>query len=130
MWLPKVQRPLIIGSLADCKSAIQQTACLRYVRDPRSERPTLAPQPLQLPQLPNCLPRLTLPDRTVSLRVLRLERAMDYKSTLNLPQTAFPMKADLVVREPQRLAQWQASRLYERIQFALGWFAQVLDVRG
>src|SRR5947199_2223596 len=25
--------PLIIGSLADCKSAIQQTACLRYVRD-------------------------------------------------------------------------------------------------
>jgi hypothetical protein len=32
---------LIIASLADCKSAIQQTACLRYVRDPRSERPTL-----------------------------------------------------------------------------------------
>src|SRR5947209_1116257 len=43
---------------------------------------------------------------------------MDYKNTLNLPQTAFPMKADLVVREPQRLAQWQASRLYERIQAA------------
>ncbi len=31
----------------------------------------------------------------------------DYKSTLNLPKTAFPMKAALVQREPQRLKQWQ-----------------------
>ena len=30
---------------------------------------------------------------------------MDYKSTLNLPQTDFPMKADLVTREPARLTQ-------------------------
>ena len=44
------------------------------------------------------------------------ERRMDYKSTLNLPQTDFPMKADLVVREPQRLAKWQKAGLYERIQ--------------
>ncbi|MHB8519566.1 MAG: isoleucine--tRNA ligase [Limisphaerales bacterium] len=43
---------------------------------------------------------------------------MDYKNTLNLPKTDFPMKADLVRREPQRLAQWQAGRLYERIQVA------------
>ncbi len=43
---------------------------------------------------------------------------MDYKSTLNLPQTDFPMKADLVTREPQRLQRWQAGRLYERIQTA------------
>jgi len=28
---------------------------------------------------------------------------MDYKNTLNLPQTDFPMKADLVAREPARL---------------------------
>src|SRR6266480_14665 len=41
---------------------------------------------------------------------------MDYKSTLNLPRTDFPMKADLVTREPQRLERWQSSRLYERIQ--------------
>ncbi len=41
---------------------------------------------------------------------------MDYKETLNLPRTDFPMKADLVAREPERLKQWQASRLYERIQ--------------
>ena len=29
---------------------------------------------------------------------------MDYKATLNLPKTDFPMKADLVRREPERLA--------------------------
>ncbi|MBM3890248.1 MAG: class I tRNA ligase family protein, partial [Verrucomicrobia bacterium] len=42
----------------------------------------------------------------------------DYKSTLNLPQTAFPMKADLVRREPEMLACWEQARLYERIQEA------------
>src|SRR6266496_1562140 len=44
--------------------------------------------------------------------------AMDYKDTLNLPRTDFAMKADLVTREPQRLAAWQQARLYERIQTA------------
>jgi len=43
---------------------------------------------------------------------------MDYKNTLNLPRTAFPMKADLVEREPERLKKWQASGLYARIQAA------------
>jgi isoleucyl-tRNA synthetase len=41
---------------------------------------------------------------------------MDYKNTLNLPRTDFPMKADLVTREPERLQQWAHSKLYERIQ--------------
>ena len=41
---------------------------------------------------------------------------MDYKSTLNLPQTGFPMKADLVTREPARLKQWEAAGLYAAIQ--------------
>jgi isoleucyl-tRNA synthetase len=41
---------------------------------------------------------------------------MDYKNTLNLPQTEFPMKADLVSREPERLQKWAASNLYQRIQ--------------
>ncbi|MBL9171112.1 MAG: isoleucine--tRNA ligase [Verrucomicrobiales bacterium] len=43
---------------------------------------------------------------------------MDYKNTVNLPRTDFPMKADLVSREPQRLAKWTEMRLYERIQAA------------
>ncbi len=41
---------------------------------------------------------------------------MDYKSTLNLPQTDFPMKADLVTREPARLKQWETAGLYGAIQ--------------
>src|SRR5664280_1139299 len=41
---------------------------------------------------------------------------MDYKSTLNLPQTDFPMKADLITREPVRLKKWETARLYAAIQ--------------
>src|SRR4051812_38179688 len=43
---------------------------------------------------------------------------MDYKNTLNLPRTDFAMKADLVAREPQRLAKWEKENLYARIQAA------------
>ena len=43
---------------------------------------------------------------------------MDYKDTLNLPRTEFAMKADLVKREPARLAQWTATGLYQQIQAA------------
>ncbi len=45
---------------------------------------------------------------------------MDYKSTLNLPQTDFPMKADLVAREPARLQHWESTGLYRRIQARRG----------
>ncbi len=38
----------------------------------------------------------------------------DYRDTLNLPKTTFPMKADLPKREPDRVAWWQAQRVYER----------------
>jgi len=40
------------------------------------------------------------------------------KSTLNLPQTAFPMKAGLPVNEPLRLAAWEKSDLYGQIRRA------------
>ena len=40
---------------------------------------------------------------------------MDYKSTLNLPKTSFPMKANLASAEPKVLAQWEQDRLYEQI---------------
>jgi len=43
---------------------------------------------------------------------------MDYKSTLNLPHTDFPMKADLVAQEPERLKKWEKSGLYQKIQAA------------
>ncbi|MEW6245166.1 MAG: isoleucine--tRNA ligase [Nitrospirota bacterium] len=41
---------------------------------------------------------------------------MDYKATLNLPKTDFPMKANLPQREPELLAWWERERLYEQIQ--------------
>ena len=41
---------------------------------------------------------------------------MDYKSTLNLPKTEFPMKANLPQKEPERLAWWDQERLYDKIQ--------------
>src|SRR3954449_6385699 len=40
----------------------------------------------------------------------------DWKDTLNLPRTDFPMKASLAVAEPQALARWKAMGLYDRIQ--------------
>ena len=40
--------------------------------------------------------------------------ATDYRSTLNLPQTGFAMKADLAQREPARVAWWKEQRVYER----------------
>jgi isoleucyl-tRNA synthetase len=45
---------------------------------------------------------------------------MDYKKTLNLPKTDFPMKGNLAQREPERLKKWQGAALYSKIraQFA------------
>jgi isoleucyl-tRNA synthetase len=43
---------------------------------------------------------------------------MDYKTTLNLPRTEFPMQAGLVDREPQRLARWYAMDLYGQLMAA------------
>lgn len=42
--------------------------------------------------------------------------AQKLKDTLNLPQTAFPMRANLVAREPARVAFWNSEGLYRRIQ--------------
>ncbi len=41
---------------------------------------------------------------------------MDWKKTLNLPQTDFPMKANLAKREPEFLKYWEDIRLYERME--------------
>lgn len=40
----------------------------------------------------------------------------EYKNTLNLPKTDFPMKADLSKREPSILHQWESLNLYEKIR--------------
>ncbi|HVZ86332.1 MAG TPA: class I tRNA ligase family protein, partial [Polyangia bacterium] len=40
---------------------------------------------------------------------------MDWKSTLNLPKTEFPMRADLARREPEWLERWRRDGQYDRI---------------
>src|SRR3989441_12789041 len=45
-------------------------------------------------------------------------KSPDLKSTLNLPRTAFSMKANLPQSEPRQLAEWEAKGLYQRIQQA------------
>ncbi len=40
----------------------------------------------------------------------------DYKNTLNLPQTDFPMKANLAAREPETLRRWQAMDLNRKLR--------------
>ena len=42
--------------------------------------------------------------------------SMDYKDTINLPQTKFAMKANLANREPQMIKAWEADNLYQVIQ--------------
>ncbi|NVL93299.1 MAG: class I tRNA ligase family protein, partial [Desulfobacterales bacterium] len=43
---------------------------------------------------------------------------MDYKKTLNLPKTDFPMKANLVQREPEVLRKWEKEEIYSLIREA------------
>ena len=39
--------------------------------------------------------------------------AQDYKDTLNMPKTSFPMRGNLPKREPDVLAKWETERLYD-----------------
>jgi len=48
----------------------------------------------------------------------KMPPAPELKATLTLPQTAFPMKANLPQNEPLRLAQWASLRLYQEIRKA------------
>ncbi len=42
----------------------------------------------------------------------------DYKATLKLPKTDFPMKANLPKREPETLKRWEENKLYEQLMHA------------
>ena len=44
--------------------------------------------------------------------------SQNYKDTLNLPRTDFPMKANLAQREPELLKKWEETRVYQQIQTA------------
>lgn len=42
----------------------------------------------------------------------------DYKNTLNLPHTSFPMKANLAQREPEMIKHWNSIKLYQKVREA------------
>ena len=44
------------------------------------------------------------------------EKQRDYKDTLFLPKTDFPMRAGLPKREPEFLKRWEAMKMYERLR--------------
>ncbi|MGR3807418.1 isoleucine--tRNA ligase [Pasteurella testudinis] len=46
------------------------------------------------------------------------ETTVDYKNTLNLPETGFPMRGDLAKREPKMLENWYQQALYQKIRQA------------
>ena len=46
------------------------------------------------------------------------DRVADYKQTLNLPKTEFPMKANLAQREPERLRAWQDADVVGEVRAA------------
>ena len=46
------------------------------------------------------------------------DKKNDYRSTLNLPDTPFPMRGDLAKREPQWVKEWQENKVYEEIRAA------------
>ena len=43
---------------------------------------------------------------------------VDYRATLNLPDTPFPMRGDLARREPAWVAEWESQGLYQRLREA------------
>jgi isoleucyl-tRNA synthetase len=49
---------------------------------------------------------------------VKMSPAPELKATLTLPQTAFPMKANLPQNEPLRLARWASLRLYDELRKA------------
>ena len=47
-----------------------------------------------------------------------MSEPIDYKKTLNLPRTDFPMKANLAAREPEQLKRWDEKGLYQQLRRA------------
>src|SRR3954464_15332600 len=54
--------------------------------------------------------------RTQPRRASTLPDMADYKDTLNLPDTAFPMRGDLAKREPQWVKEWDEKGVYRRLR--------------
>ncbi|MBT8113555.1 MAG: class I tRNA ligase family protein, partial [Gammaproteobacteria bacterium] len=47
-----------------------------------------------------------------------IQKTNNYKDTLNLPKTSFPMKGNLAQREPEMLKAWERKNIYQQIRDA------------
>ena len=65
---------------------------------------------------PSHYPEILLLDNETAQLVISKVMSKDYKDTLNLPQTDFPMKANLSQREPEMLKAWDEKQIYQKIQ--------------
>ena len=54
----------------------------------------------------------------------------DYKNTLNLTDTPFPMRGDLAKREPQWVAAWQEKKLYGKTSMGVVRTTYLIDENG
>lgn len=54
----------------------------------------------------------------MSASLVTILLSMDYKNTLNLPETPFPMRGNLPKREPEWVKQWEENKVYEAIRKA------------
>ena len=52
---------------------------------------------------------------------------MEYKKTLNMPKSGFPMRAGLAQREPDMLKHWEEIDLYNEL-LNKDWFMTLLDL--
>src|SRR6185295_11059842 len=58
------------------------------------------------------------PQEHFSWKAAMSEKKIDYRDTLNLPDTPFPMRGDLAKREPHWVREWQERNIYEKIRAA------------
>ena len=56
------------------------------------------------------------PSARANRPALMADTPPDYRDTVFLPKTDFPMKAGLAQKEPAILARWQAMGLYQRLR--------------
>src|SRR4051812_38270519 len=103
---------------ATCASiSSRSSGTKRSSRTSRRSRDRSRPTSLRLALISSAWTHRSATRRTPAPRDNTIRMA-DYKKTLNLPDTPFPMRGDLAKREPLMLERWQARNLYQRIREA------------
>jgi len=106
IWVINPQKQITVPA-----EALQEQAEQAAAQAPeQTEQPAATPIPVQ--QEPQVQEETINNDKVVTKPAM----TRDFKDTLNLPQTAFPMKANLAQREPEMLKAWDEKNIYGQIQ--------------